>query len=510
MTSSNINLPQHLLRGLSSSTHPHMDKHHDVSQTQRLFLNSTATLLQQSSIGGGGGNDDAGDSPWPWIGVVVVFLFLCWCTRPNIPDSRFRKSRGYWMEDRNGRIHRSLNVRQVVSADEAGNLQLGEIEEEDENNELEDGNHSQISNMEDDNHIACCSICLEPYRVGDRVAWTARPPESDEQAECRHVFHYECIVPWLQNVAHDDCPDCRFKILVDVFPRQRHPPQHQDDEQQQDDDDDHGSRSSVNSTVFVIMHGLIARARRASYNLIGKTVFSVDNSSSGSAADAPLTSLSEPSPLRKARSYGEGLLFKRQSLLRRRMRSLSVSESSKYDGGEDDGIMLRSSTKLEFLPGPMDLRRVASAGPSTPLRRTSSSSGTGRQEMFVRQQFSEDDNGIGVQVHRTTTATSGFFLEHPEVSESESAGSTDLLLGRTLSSSGMTSMRQRSALRTSIREECEQPLADINQVDSGEDGLRKMLGMRYSVSWAQDVQDDTDHNDEDDILIRTAQTHPVV
>ena len=34
-----------------------------------------------------------------------------------------------------------------------------------------------------------CPICLRPYNVGQDVAWS-------KLRRCRHVFHYECILPW--------------------------------------------------------------------------------------------------------------------------------------------------------------------------------------------------------------------------------------------------------------------------------------------------------------------------
>jgi hypothetical protein len=47
---------------------------------------------------------------------------------------------------------------------------------------------------------ALCSICLVCYEDGDRLAWSKNP-------SCAHVFHEDCIVPWLMK--HEDCPNCR-------------------------------------------------------------------------------------------------------------------------------------------------------------------------------------------------------------------------------------------------------------------------------------------------------------
>lgn len=48
-----------------------------------------------------------------------------------------------------------------------------------------------------------CSICLEDFRIGERVA----------QSVCRHVFHEACIVLWLGAKEHAFCPYCRRPFL---------------------------------------------------------------------------------------------------------------------------------------------------------------------------------------------------------------------------------------------------------------------------------------------------------
>lgn len=467
---------RHQLRGLSIH---HQHPNHDVSQTERFFVPSSDN-----------NNDDDVSSPWTILGCVLVVLIMCWCSKPTIPDRRFRRDRSYWMEQRDAKINRSLHIRQVVSADEAGNLQLGEIDDDEESANVA----SRVSSVvEDENEVACCSICLEPYRVGDKVAWTAR----DQEEECLHVFHYECILAWLENPKNDDCPTCRAKVMLDDDNGGTTSNKSGEAGEDDDEDDDHGS---VNSSAFVIMHGLISRVRRASYSLIGKSV-SVD-----SDGDAPMTSLSEPSPLRKAHTFGGGAgLFKRQSLLRRRSRSVSISEHSLTAEDEDDiQMVFPSSTKLvERLPppGPVSLRRVASAGPSTPLRSGSMSRREQlqrRTDRIIREEETNTNHGIpAAAVTESQDST--------ELSES----SSDLLLGRTFSSGtgggSFPMMRQRSSsLRSSIREECERLVVDdLDHVESEEDGPRNPIIMRHSVSWARDIYDgETDRTEEDEIMRR--------
>jgi hypothetical protein len=64
----------------------------------------------------------------------------------------------------------------------------------------------------------------EPFRVGDTVAWSKQQgtilrDKADEQP-CHHVFHRDCIVPWLTNPKHNDCPVCRSLILQKTSPKE--------------------------------------------------------------------------------------------------------------------------------------------------------------------------------------------------------------------------------------------------------------------------------------------------
>ncbi|XP_029561505.1 E3 ubiquitin-protein ligase RNF126 [Salmo trutta] len=45
-----------------------------------------------------------------------------------------------------------------------------------------------------------CSVCKEDYSVGETV----------RQLPCNHLFHNDCIVPWLEQ--HDTCPVCRKSL----------------------------------------------------------------------------------------------------------------------------------------------------------------------------------------------------------------------------------------------------------------------------------------------------------
>ncbi|KAF7145943.1 hypothetical protein RHSIM_Rhsim04G0080100 [Rhododendron simsii] len=53
---------------------------------------------------------------------------------------------------------------------------------------------------EDDNDYYRCAICLEDFEPRQEVMVTP----------CRHVFHGECILPWVKSSSR--CPVCRFVI----------------------------------------------------------------------------------------------------------------------------------------------------------------------------------------------------------------------------------------------------------------------------------------------------------
>eukprot|EP00804_Cyclotella_cryptica_P000362 CCRYP_008685-RB/>CCRYP_008685-RB protein AED:0.07 eAED:0.07 QI:1256/1/1/1/0/0/4/117/311 len=46
-----------------------------------------------------------------------------------------------------------------------------------------------------------CPICLDSFHIDEEVAWS-------KLQHCKHVFHYECILPWAV-LGHIHCPVCR-------------------------------------------------------------------------------------------------------------------------------------------------------------------------------------------------------------------------------------------------------------------------------------------------------------
>jgi len=51
-----------------------------------------------------------------------------------------------------------------------------------------------------------CPICFYPYKQHDLVC-------ESNNFDCKHVFHKECMVLWLQK--HEECPMCRNTYLLE-------------------------------------------------------------------------------------------------------------------------------------------------------------------------------------------------------------------------------------------------------------------------------------------------------
>ncbi|KAG2603632.1 hypothetical protein PVAP13_4NG000500 [Panicum virgatum] len=50
---------------------------------------------------------------------------------------------------------------------------------------------------------AQCAVCMDDFHLGSAA----------KQLPCKHVFHKDCILPWLD--LHSSCPVCRFELPTD-------------------------------------------------------------------------------------------------------------------------------------------------------------------------------------------------------------------------------------------------------------------------------------------------------
>lgn len=109
------------------------------------------------------------------------------------------------------------------------------------NNELED----------DEEEPGECVICLEPFELGDEVAWSGR------QDDCKHVWHSECIRSWLRESNHEECPSCRTILLPELEGNETATPKSAEEGQVNGDYTQVPSTASEDSedAVFVILKG---------------------------------------------------------------------------------------------------------------------------------------------------------------------------------------------------------------------------------------------------------------
>jgi len=244
------------------------------------------------------------------IGWVFVIMWCCCQRRP--PDRRHWRGeeirRRYLeiQERRRAREERkqqtpqyrqslvqyNMRTKRVTAKDDEGNLTLGPIHVDDSSNASQATcrNYSVDDVDNEDEHA--CVICLDSFQVGDVVSW------SRFSEDCHHVYHADCIQPWLDRKRQDDCPSCRNKLLLQEPLRDLE--KGVDGSVSEDDHDcEKENLEKEEDSFFVIVHGLIARAaKHASYTLIG-TKDSIDEKEM-SPSQSPLSS---PSPFRRVVSF---------------------------------------------------------------------------------------------------------------------------------------------------------------------------------------------------------------
>lgn len=181
------------------------------------------------------------------LGFFVLAL-LCFLAKPcPVPEAAVRRRRRLFVrrnrrrgdvnidpEIRKDHIARSLVTQTVVAIGDDGNLKLTPLKEDvSHDTNLPAGVPRCRSKSPTGRDKVCCSICLEAYAIGDRVAWDRH------DHTCLHVFHEECITEWL--MTHNDCPSCRLRLI------------------KADEHEESASVTSTCSSVFEVVDGLISK-----------------------------------------------------------------------------------------------------------------------------------------------------------------------------------------------------------------------------------------------------------
>lgn len=101
---------------------------------------------------------------------------------PGLTDAEFKKA----MEQLNKQAYRSLDPHKMVESNRGGR------------NHAKSARSKPAPNNTEEKKA--CTICLETFLAGEQVVATP----------CNHIFHQECITPWVKG--HGNCPVCRFAL----------------------------------------------------------------------------------------------------------------------------------------------------------------------------------------------------------------------------------------------------------------------------------------------------------
>lgn len=221
--------------------------------------------------------------------------------------------------------------------------------------------------LDDEDHL--CVICLDSFQVGDVVSW------SRYSKECHHVYHAECVKPWLEDKKQDECPACRMKIILETPPglsegdessEEEESPKKTTGEEEEDEED--------RDNFFMIVHGMISRAaKKASYSLIGNKGSSDDETKGGHG-------LASPSPLRRVLSHG--------SVFRTRRSSLPTTPVTPVLGSSSSSSSARSLLRSNSYNNNRNINN-ASSGKSTVDAPTK-----GDDEFSIRANNSNDEEDV--------------------------------------------------------------------------------------------------------------------
>lgn len=292
-----------------------------------VYQHSSANLRGSSSDDSlSGKKDTLFDNPFVesfiCFGWVVLLFYCLLCKRTQRPNTtvgdriRARAQESFERaqrqvekekqspEERKKLVDESLRTKIVLSKDDQGVWKLGDVEDvgevreniDDESaktsidakqSESENRDDSKLNDYAEDDHA--CVICLDPFLPQDVVSW------SRYSTTCTHVFHSDCIRPWLEDRKQDECPSCRSVLVCYECT---------DGEK----DTDNAKAAGNEESIFFMMHGLISQViprviQSNSYNLVSVSSNSFDSEENEEEkATQVIEMMAPPSPIRRVLS----------------------------------------------------------------------------------------------------------------------------------------------------------------------------------------------------------------
>lgn len=311
----------------------------DVHSLQSSSTGNLTTLDKDYNVTLNGSTYSAGNS----VGTCILFFIFagcfCFCAKSNVPDERYRlypngvppvkKKRKIDPEKRKKLIERSVITKEVTGQKEPGVMILSEFRSdedhddgtrtlvqkfsdhesqlfqseegnEEEKEELQDEENNPVENIasntgldiDDDEEDITCMICLEPFEIGDKVTWS-------KQMKCRHIFHHECIHPWL--LKNEECPCCRLLYIprtkYDEVRSSQANENSSDQNESESDEEEWNEEEDDPSSAYFIINGLISRVGEQVRSSIVSSVNMIRSSSFSSSTSQDDQDLSkEPEP----------------------------------------------------------------------------------------------------------------------------------------------------------------------------------------------------------------------
>jgi hypothetical protein len=135
-----------------------------------------------------------------------------------------------WEEEKTEATIMATGIESKKSTDTADTLPL-DFDNDSNSGGSRDEGLTESDKDDDDDDDGVCPVCLEGFGSGDTVMFA-------RSLSCNHVFHEECLLPWLLEHRESECPSCRA-ILV------------RDDENENESNRDDGDSGSTNDNTII-------------------------------------------------------------------------------------------------------------------------------------------------------------------------------------------------------------------------------------------------------------------